>query len=95
MRVLRSANTLLGLLVIGAISAATTTIEYSIPNKAKVTLKVFDIQGREVVRLVDKDQAAGAHTVNFDASNYASGIYFYQLTTDNNQALVKKMMLIK
>ena len=73
----------------------TTTIEYSIPNKAKVTLKVFDIRGREVVRLVDKDQAAGAHTVNFDASNYASGIYFYQLTTDNNQALVKKMMLIK
>ncbi|MCK4822468.1 T9SS type A sorting domain-containing protein, partial [bacterium] len=73
----------------------TTTIEYSIPYKAKVTLKVFDIQGREVVTLVDKNEAAGKHTVNFDASKFATGIYFYQLTTSDNQALVKKMMFIK
>jgi hypothetical protein len=73
----------------------TTTIEYSIPNKAKVTLKVFDIQGREVVTLVDQNEKAGAHTVNFDASKFATGIYFYQLTTNDNQALVKKMMFIK
>jgi hypothetical protein len=73
----------------------TTTIEYSIPNKAKVTLKVFDIQGREVVTLVDKKEAAGKHTVNFDASKFATGIYFYQLNTSDNQALVKKMMFIK
>jgi hypothetical protein len=73
----------------------TTTIEYSIPNKAKVTLKVFDIQGREVATLVNNNVNAGSHTVNFDASGYATGIYFYQLTTSENQALVKKMMLIK
>jgi hypothetical protein len=73
----------------------TTTIEYTIPNKTNVTLKVFDIRGREVVRLVDKNEVAGTHTVNFDASNFATGIYFYQLTAGDNQALVKKMMLIK
>jgi hypothetical protein len=74
----------------------TTTIEYSIPTQAEVTLKVFDIQGREVVTLVDnKTEKAGKHTINFDASRYATGIYFYQLTTNKNQALVKKMMFIK
>jgi hypothetical protein len=73
----------------------TTTIEYNIPNKAKVTLKIFDIQGREVVRLVDNNEAAGKHTVNFDASEFATGIYFYQLSTSDNQSLVKKMMFIK
>jgi len=73
----------------------TTTIEYSIPNKAKVTLKVFDIRGREVTTLVNKNEIAGRHTVTFDASEFASGVYFYQLTTNDNQALVKKMMLIK
>jgi len=73
----------------------TTTIEYSIPNKAKVTLKVFDIQGREVVTLIDNNEAAGKHTVNFDASKFATGIYFYQLSTSDNQSLVKKMMFIK
>jgi hypothetical protein len=73
----------------------TTTIEYSIPNKAKVSLKVFDIQGREVVTLVNKNENAGKHTVNFDASKFATGVYFYQLTTNDNQALVKKMMFIK
>jgi len=74
----------------------TTTIEYSIPDQAEVTLKIFDIQGREVVKLVDnKTEKAGTHAVNFDASKYATGIYFYQLTTNKNQALVKKMMFIK
>ena len=73
----------------------TTTIEYSIPNKTRVTLKVFDIRGREVVTLVDNNKLAGTHEVNFDASNFASGIYFYQLTTNDNQTLVKKMMFIK
>jgi hypothetical protein len=74
----------------------TTTIEYSIPNTAEVSLKVFDIQGREVATLLDKkNQKAGTHTVNFDASQYATGIYFYQLKTNDNAALVKKMMFIK
>ncbi len=73
----------------------TTTIEYSIPNKAKVTLKIFDIRGREVATLVDNNKLAGKHKVNFDASIFASGVYFYQLTTSDNQTLVKKMMFIK
>jgi hypothetical protein len=73
----------------------TTTIEYSIPNKSKVTLKIFDIQGREVATLIDNNEAAGKHTVNFDASSYATGIYFYQLSTSDNHSLVKKMMFIK
>jgi hypothetical protein len=72
----------------------TTTIDFSIPNKTKVTLKVFDLQGREVVTLIDGKIKAGSHSVTFDASNYATGVYFYQLLTDN-QAMVKKMVLIK
>jgi hypothetical protein len=72
-----------------------TTIEYSIPNKGQVTLKIFDIRGREVATLVDNNELAGLHKVTFDASNYASGVYFYQLKTNDKSTLVKKMMLLK
>jgi hypothetical protein len=72
----------------------TTTIKYTLASQSKISLKVFDLQGREVATLVDGNVKAGSHTVTFDASNYATGVYFYQLVTEN-QSLIKKMMLIK
>jgi len=71
-----------------------STIEYSIPKEGFVTLKVYDILGREVSTLVNKNQSVGKYTVNFDGSGLASGIYFYVLKT-NNFVLSRKMDLLK
>jgi hypothetical protein len=59
-----------------------------------VSLRVYDILGREIVTLVDELKSAGNYKLNFNANNYASGIYFYQLQTDNKQ-IMKKMILLK
>ena len=71
-----------------------TQIKYSIKENGLVTLKIYDVLGGEVKTLVNEDQAAGTYTKNFNASNLASGIYIYKLSTRNfNQ--VKKMLLLK
>lgn len=77
----------------------TTTIEYKIPNEtsngdAKVSLKIFDVLGREVSVLVNQIQASGFYSVKFDASNLSSGTYYYQLIS-GNQIQTNKMMLLK
>ncbi len=72
----------------------TTTIQYSIPEASHVSLKVFDVLGKEVAVLVNQEQTAGIYTSNFDASNLTSGIYFYTLTA-NNFTATKKLMLVK
>ncbi len=69
-------------------------IDYSIPLSGKVTLKVYDITGREVSKLVDEVKEAGYHTAEFDGSNLASGIYFYVIRADNFSA-TKKLVLVK
>lgn len=56
-----------------------TIINYSLPVSRHVTLKVFDILGREVAELVNEQKESGTHAVVFDASNLMSGIYFYQI----------------
>jgi glucuronoarabinoxylan endo-1,4-beta-xylanase len=71
-----------------------TNISYTIPEASDVTLKVFDLLGREVATLVNSRMAAGDHSFSFDASNLSSGVYIYQLRT-NNYISTKKMMLIK
>ena len=71
-----------------------TTIRFSLPNAGKTQLKIYDLLGREVADLIDEFRNAGTHTVTFDASRLATGIYFYKLTAGNfNQ--VRKMMLVK
>ncbi|MFH1734976.1 MAG: spondin domain-containing protein, partial [bacterium] len=57
----------------------TTTIRFAIPEEAKVTLTVFDVQGRQIAELVNSFRQAGSHNVTFDASNLASGVYLYRL----------------
>lgn len=71
-----------------------TNISYSLPQQTDVQLKVFDMIGREVATLIDQQQAAGAYTVNFDASQLSSGMYLYRLNTGSN-TITRKMMLIK
>ena len=72
----------------------TTSISYQVPEKSFVTLKVYDLLGKEVAALVNEDKASGKYTVVFNASNLPSGIYIYKLTADNFTA-VKKLMLLK
>ncbi len=71
-----------------------TTINYSIPKSNLVSLKVFDVLGREVVTLVNEFQATGTYEVSFDAGNISSGIYFYKLSTEGFTD-TKRMVLIK
>ena len=71
-----------------------TVIRYSLPNNEFVTLKVYNILGKEITTLVNQKQSSGTYEVNFDASNLTSGIYFYQIST-NNFSQVRKMMLLK
>lgn len=71
-----------------------TQIAFSLPEAADVSLVVFDALGRQVATLVSSSLAAGSHTMTFDASNLAAGLYFYQLKAGDFSA-VRKMMLIK
>jgi hypothetical protein len=71
-----------------------TKISYTISVKGLVTLKVFDIMGKEVATLVNEQQTAGYYTVNFNASVLSSGVYFYRIQSENLMQ-VKKMTLIK
>ena len=72
----------------------TTTIQYQLPQDAKVTLKVYDILGSEVATLINAEQEAGYYEVNWNASNLASGVYIYRLQTGSFVS-VKKMMLLR
>lgn len=71
-----------------------TTIEYAIPYSGNVSIKVFDILGSEVSVLVDEFQQVGNYSIAFDASNFASGIYFYRIHA-GSFVNTKKMMVIK
>ena len=72
----------------------TTKISYQIPVTSFVSLKVYDILGKEVVTLVNEEKPAGNYEVEFDGSGLSSGIYFYKLNTENYTS-VKKMILVK
>lgn len=71
-----------------------TTIKYDIVKAQDVKLVVYDILGREVATLVNAQQQPGSYEVSWDASNFASGIYFYTLTSGNFTA-TKKLILLK
>ena len=71
-----------------------TIISYFIPKGSLVTLKVFDVIGREVKTLVDGYKNAGSYSVDFNASGIASGLYFYRLQA-GDYVLIKKMIVLK
>ena len=71
-----------------------TTITYQLPKSGSVTLKIYDMLGKEVKTLVNEQKEMGRYTVQFDASSLASGMYVYQLRA-NDYTSTKKMMLLK
>jgi hypothetical protein len=72
----------------------TTTIRFTIPHSLHVTLKVYDILGKEIATLVDEEKNPGSYEAKFDASNLPSGVYFYRIRAGEfNQT--KKMVLMK
>jgi Secretion system C-terminal sorting domain len=71
-----------------------TTLVYSIPQESQVSLKIYDVMGREVVELVNGKQTAGSYSIEFEAASLASGTYFYKLTAGEFSS-VKKMVLLK
>ena len=85
-----------------------TTIYYGIPKSEYVSLKVYDILGKEIASLVNKVQSSGTYEVDWDGTNYPSGVYFYELevrqaavpdgrqvSATGNYHAVKKMVLVK
>jgi tetratricopeptide (TPR) repeat protein len=72
----------------------TTVINYQIPRAGLVTIKIYDILGKEVTTLVNESKEQGYYNVTFDASKLSSGVYIYQLKA-NDFVSSKKMVLIK
>ena len=79
-----------------------TTIKWQQPETGFVTLKIYDVLGREITTLVDEELSAGIHQTIFDASSLSSGVYFYQIkagepSTSSGQSFIqtKKMILLK
>jgi hypothetical protein len=71
-----------------------TNVKFSIINSGNVKLVVYDIQGREVQTLLNERLQPGTYEVPFDGSNLTSGVYFYQLISDN-YIETKRMVMIK
>jgi hypothetical protein len=77
-----------------------TTIQYQLPSDSRVTLKVYDVLGREVTTLLNDIRPAGYHDAQWDAGNVASGVYFYRLeaealTGGSGFQQIKKLMVVK
>ena len=83
-----------------------TTIRFSLPQEAKVTLKIFNILGQEVATLLNReDISEGDQEIDFDASHLSSGVYFYRISVEGiadengvvgqSYTAVKKMLLVK
>lgn len=71
-----------------------TTITYQIVNPGFVSIKVYDVIGKEIAELVKSEQSAGRYSVAFNAENLSSGIYFYRIIS-NDYTETKKMLLTK
>lgn len=71
-----------------------TNIQFNLPEQSNVTLQVYDISGRQIAVLVDEPMNAGSHTINWNASNLASGVYLYRITAGDFTA-VRKLTIIK
>ncbi len=69
-----------------------TLINYSIPDNSTVSIKIYDMTGREVRTLVNSYQAPGSYSVKFDAANLSSGIYFYVLRANSGKNEITKTM---
>ncbi|RMF59017.1 MAG: T9SS C-terminal target domain-containing protein [Calditrichaeota bacterium] len=73
---------------------SSTVFQFTIPHRTHVTLKIFNILGQKVVSLIDEELAAGTYSIPWDANGFASGVYYYQLTTEE-YSQTRKMVLLK
>ncbi|NNG27492.1 MAG: T9SS type A sorting domain-containing protein, partial [Ignavibacteriaceae bacterium] len=71
-----------------------TIIEFGIPVKSNLVLTIFNSIGKEVAKLINEEKDAGTYSVKFDAAEFPSGIYFYQLHA-GYYVETKKMVLMK
>ena len=71
-----------------------TKINYFIPEKGMVSLKIFDVLGREVATLFSGEQGGGNYSVTFDGSTLSSGVYFYRLQAGKT-SMSRKLVLVK
>ncbi len=71
-----------------------TKINFALPKQGLVTIKVYDMLGKEVETLVNEVKSAGQYTVDFNGSKLSSGVYFYRIQA-NDFVDVKRMMLVK
>ena len=72
-----------------------TTIKFGLPRQGDVSLKVYDMAGREVANLINARMNAGQVEQRFDGSGLSSGVYFYSLVVDGLVVATKKMVLVK
>ncbi len=72
-----------------------TTIEYQVSRPGNVAVRVYDLQGRMITTLADRDHSAGTHTLSWDASSLASGTYFYRIEAGGRAYQAKKAILVK
>ena len=71
-----------------------TVLAYDIPKESYVTIRVYDISGKEVKTIVNESKKVGAYTITFNASSLSSGVYFYKLTAGSYTA-VRKLLLVR
>jgi hypothetical protein len=71
-----------------------TIISFNLPQRSFVTLKIFNLLGKEVSTLINSEKEAGTYNLNFNAEKLSNGVYFYKLTAGNFSS-VKKMILMK
>jgi hypothetical protein len=71
-----------------------TTISFALPRTENITLKVYDMLGREVATLVDGREDAGEHSVKWNAEGFASGVYFCRMQA-NGIVLTQKILLVR
>ncbi|MBK6538558.1 MAG: T9SS type A sorting domain-containing protein [Ignavibacteria bacterium] len=71
-----------------------TKINFALPKQGFVSLKVYDVLGKEVMTLVNEQMSAGSYAVDFNAANLSSGVYFFRMESGEFMD-IKRMMLIK
>ncbi len=72
----------------------TTTLNFSLPIETKVSLSIYNLQGREVSKLIDGNMDAGYHSVVWNADSHSSGVYFIKMVA-GEYVNTRKLMLIK
>lgn len=72
-----------------------TQIRFSVVSRSDISLKIYDVLGKEIRQIANGIYEAGVYNVDFDASNLSGGVYFYTLKTSNGFSQTKKMLLVK